>query len=302
MLETRGVWVEAGSHVLLKNVDVAVAPGRITVLIGPNGAGKTTLLRVLSGEIAPSRGDARLDGEPLRAFSAAELARRRAVVPQASAVSFPFTVREVVMLGVTVPGFSLSDAVVHQRVEAALDAVGLMPFADRFYPTLSGGERQRVHIAGAICQLAAGARGQAETRCLLLDEPTASLDLAHQGQVLAVMRRQADQGHVVLAILHDLNLAAAIADHLVLLAAGRVTSAGPPKEVLRDDVLSASYGCRVAANRIPQNGRPFVLPPAALFNGVRPSGSDTVTRPGAGATVSDPEGLTPTPLPSRSRR
>src|SRR5262245_43997808 len=182
MLETRGVWVEAGGHALLENVDVTVAPGRITVLIGPNGAGKTTLLRVLSGEIGPTRGEARLDGEALGAFSAAELARRRAVVPQASAVSFPFTVREVVMLGVTVPGFPMSDAAVHHRVDAALDAVDLMPFADRFYQTLSGGERQRVHIARAMCQLAAAAHRQAETRCLLLDEPTASLDLGHQGQ------------------------------------------------------------------------------------------------------------------------
>jgi iron complex transport system ATP-binding protein len=274
MLETRGVWVEAGDRALIENVDVAIAPGRITVLIGPNGAGKTTLLRVLSGEIAPSRGEACLDGEALRAFSAADLARRRAVVPQASAVSFPFTVREVVMLGVTVPGFAMSDAALHLRVDAALDAMDLMPFADRFYTTLSGGERQRVHIARAMCQLAAAACRQGETRCLLLDEPTASLDLAHQGQVLSAMRRQADQGHVVLAILHDLNLAAAIADHLVLLAAGRVASAGPPGEVLRDDTLSASYGCRVAANRVPENGRPFVLPPAALGVSRRPAGAD----------------------------
>jgi heme transport system ATP-binding protein len=267
MLEARGVWVEAGGHALLGDVDVAVAPGRVTVLIGPNGAGKTTLLRVLSGEIAPSRGEASLGGVPLRRFSAAELAHRRAVVPQASAVAFPFTVREVVLLGVTVPGFALNDAAADQRVDAALDYVGLMPLAGRFYATLSGGERQRVHIARALCQLAAGAHRRSETRCFLLDEPTASLDLGHQGLVLDAMRRQAGEGHVVLAILHDLNLAAAIADHLVLLAAGRVARAGAPKEVLRDDVLSAAYGCRVATNRVPGNGRPFVLPPAALFDG-----------------------------------
>jgi iron complex transport system ATP-binding protein len=274
MLEARGVWVESGGRALLKDVNVAVAPGRITVLIGPNGAGKTTLLRVLSGEIAPGRGEARLDGETLRAFSAAQLAERRAVVPQASGVAFPFTVREVVMLGVTVPGFSLRDEVAHKRVDAALEAVDLMPFADRFYATLSGGERQRVHIARALCQLAAASRRRAETRCLLLDEPTASLDLGHQGQVLSAMRRQADQGRVVLAILHDLNLAAAIADQLVLLAAGVVAKAGTPTEVLRDDVLSASYGCRVAANRVPQNGRPFVLPPAALFGRREPEAGE----------------------------
>jgi iron complex transport system ATP-binding protein len=179
------------------------------------------------------------------------------------------------MLGVTVPGFSLPDAAVRERVDAALAIVDLLPFADRFYPTLSGGERQRVHIARAMCQLAAGPpRRQAETRCFLLDEPTASLDLGHQGQVLNAMRRQAEQGHVVLAILHDLNLAAAVADHLVLLAGGSVAKAGAPKDVLQDDVLSKSYGCRVAANSVPQNGRPFVLPPAALF-GRHPTESGT---------------------------
>jgi iron complex transport system ATP-binding protein len=265
MLETRGVWVETGGRALLASVDVAVAPGRVTVLIGPNGAGKTTLLRLLSGEIAPTRGEVRLDGAPMRAFSAAELARRRAVVPQASTVAFPFTVREVVMLGVTVPGLSLPDAAASRRVDVALDAVGLMPFADRLCSTLSGGERQRVHIARALCQLAAGSRRRTESGCLLLDEPTASLDLSVQGQVLSAMRRQAEEGHAVLAILHDLNLAAAVADHLVLLAAGRVAKAGAPHDVLRDDVLSESYGCHVAANRVPHNGRPFVLPPAALF-------------------------------------
>src|SRR5215470_17435185 len=101
MLETRGVWVESGGRALLAGIDVALEPGRVTVVIGPNGAGKTTLFRVLSGEIAPTRGEAQLDGRRLRSFTAAELARRRAVVPQASVVAFPFTVREVVMLGVT---------------------------------------------------------------------------------------------------------------------------------------------------------------------------------------------------------
>jgi iron complex transport system ATP-binding protein len=265
MLETRGVRFEAGGHALLENVDVTVPSGRVTVLIGPNGAGKSTLLRVLSGEITPSRGKACLDGAPLHAFSAAELARRRAVVPQASTVAFPFTVREIVMLGVTVPGFALPDAEVHSRVDATLDTVGLTPFADRLYPTLSGGERQRVHIARALCQLAMARRKQGETRCFLLDEPTASLDLAHQGHVLSAMHGQAELGVAVVSVLHDLNLAAAAAHHLVLLSAGRVIAAGSPQEVLRDDVLSAAYGCRVMPNRTPGNRRTFVLPPAAFL-------------------------------------
>lgn len=242
----------------------------MTALIGPNGAGKSTLLRVLSGEIEPTRGEAALDGVPLSRFSAADLARRRAVVPQSSRVAFPFKVREVVMLGVTVPGFALADEAAHKRVDAALDAVGLTPFADRLYPTLSGGERQRVHVARALCQLAAGARRRVESGCFLLDEPTASLDLAHQGHVLSAMRRQAEIGLAVVAILHDLNLAAAVADHLVLLAAGRVAAAGPAREVLSEEVLSAAYGCRVIPNRPPDKGRPFVLPPAAILDVLGP--------------------------------
>jgi iron complex transport system ATP-binding protein len=267
MLEARGICVEAGGHALLADVDLGIVPGRVTVLIGPNGAGKSTLLRVLSGEMSPTRGTASLDGVPLGTFSAAELARRRAVVPQSSTVAFPFTVREVVMLGVTVPGFALPDQAARARADTALDAVDLMPFAERLYPTLSGGERQRVHIARALCQLAAGARRHAESGCFLLDEPTASLDLAHQGHVLSAMRRQAGSGLAVLAILHDLNLAAAVADHLVLLAAGRVAAAGSPREVLSDELLSAAYGCRITPNRAPDQGRPFVLPPAAFHPG-----------------------------------
>jgi iron complex transport system ATP-binding protein len=270
MLEAKSVWFEAGGHALLADVDLAVAPGRVTVLIGPNGAGKTTLLRVLSGEIAPTRGLASLDGVPLRSLSAAELARRRAVVPQSSAVAFPFMVREVVMLGVTVPGFGLIDEVAAGRVDAALDAVGLTRLAGRLYPTLSGGERQRVHVARALCQLSAAARGENESGCFLLDEPTASLDLAHQGHVLAAMRRQAGQGLAVVAILHDLNLAAAVADRLVLLAGGRVAAAGSPRDVLRAEVLSTAYGCRVIPNRAPHDGVPFVLPPAAFLDTIGP--------------------------------
>jgi iron complex transport system ATP-binding protein len=274
MLEARGVCVEAAGHALLADVDLALAPGRVTVLIGPNGAGKSTLLRVLSGEIAPTRGMAALDGMPLRSLSAAELARRRAVVPQSSAVAFPFMVREVVMLGVTVPGFGLVDTLTRRRVDAALDAVGLTPLAERLYPTLSGGERQRVHVARALCQLAAAARSDTECRCFLLDEPTASLDLAHQGHVLSAMRRQAALGLAVIAILHDLNLAAAVADHLVLLTGGRVAATGAPHEVLRDETLSAAYGCRVMPNRTPENGAPFVLPPAAFPEALGPGLSE----------------------------
>lgn len=267
MLEARKLSVTVDGHRLLADVDLALPPGRVVVLIGPNGAGKSTLLRALSGEIAPAGGGVTIDGRPLGAFSAAELARRRAVVPQASVLAFPFTVIEVAMLGITVPGFEPSDHTARKAARAALDAVHMGELADRLYVTLSGGERQRVHIARALCQLGAAPRQPGETACFLLDEPTASLDLAHQALVLAAIRRQADQGHAVLVVLHDLNLAAALADSLVLLVRGSVTAAGDCTQVLRDDLLSAAYGCTVNINRTPDGDRPFVLPPAIFLNG-----------------------------------
>jgi iron complex transport system ATP-binding protein len=265
MLEARQVTVTINDSTLLRRVEVGVRPGRVLVLIGPNGAGKSTLLRVLSGELAASQGEALLDGRPLAAFSAAELARRRAVVPQASMLAFPFTVLEVAMLGVTVPGFAVTQTAARDAALAGLGTVGLSPFAERLYVHLSGGERQRVHIARALCQIAMPPRRAGETACLLLDEPTSNLDLAHQTLVVDAVRRQAAQGTAVLAVMHDLNLAAALGDELVLLVGGEVKAAGPPGEVLRDGLLSAAYGCAISANRTPDGDRPFVLPPAVFL-------------------------------------
>ena len=263
MLEARHVWLSIGGNHLLAGVDVAVEPGRVVAVIGPNGAGKSSVIRVLSGELVPTSGRALLDGKPLRSLSAAEIASRRAVVPQTSALAFPFTVVEVVMLGATVPGFRTLATAARAAAEDALEAVDMMPFADRIYATLSGGERQRVHIARALCQLAVAPRRPGETRCLPLDEPTASLDLAHQVRVLDTMRRQAELGFAVLVVLHDLNLAASAADRLVLLSRGRVAAAGPPAEVLQEELLSEVYDCRVSIVRSTDDGRPLVLPPYA---------------------------------------
>jgi iron complex transport system ATP-binding protein len=273
MLEARDITYTVGGHTLLSGVSMVVRPGRITVLIGPNGAGKSTLLRLFSGELRSVAGAVLLDGRPLASFSAADLARRRAVVPQSSVLTFPFTVLEVAMLGVSVPGFDVPDAAARRAALDVLDALDMSALTDRLYVHLSGGERQRVHVARALCQLAMPARHAGETRCFLLDEPTASLDLAHQTQVLHALRRQADLGHAVLVVLHDLNLAAALADDMVLLAKTRVTASGPVGEVLKDDLLTAAYGCPVSTNRTPPGDRPFVLPPAVFWD-FRPGGTD----------------------------
>jgi iron complex transport system ATP-binding protein len=289
MIEARDVTVLASGNTLLRQATIAARPGRILVLIGPNGAGKSTLLRVLSGELAPTRGEALLDGRRLDTYPSAELARRRAVVPQASMLAFPFTVLEVAMLGATVPGFAASTTAATEAALEALEAVGLSTLADRLYVHLSGGERQRVHIARALCQLSQPTHRAGESRCLLLDEPTSNLDLAHQSLVLDAVRRQAERGCAVLAVMHDLNLAAALADDMVLLVRGQVAAAGPAAQVLQDGLLSAAYGCEVFANRTPGRDRPFVLPPAVFLPqrniGVRPTAAP------APAAVHPPAGL-----------
>ncbi len=260
MLEARGATYEVNGRRLVEEIDLALVPGRVVALVGPNGAGKSTLLRLFAAEIAPTSGALLLDGRALNAFTPAELARRRAVVSQTTALSFSFTVLEVVLLGASVPGFAGLGPRVRQAALNALYTVGLHGFEQRLYTRLSGGERQRVHIARALCQLAMAQRMPGETSALLLDEPTASLDLAHQSIVLEEARRQAASGRAVLAILHDLNLAAAFADLIVIMSRGRIAAAGGPGQVLRDDLLSEVYACRVRTNAAPANGAPFVLP------------------------------------------
>jgi iron complex transport system ATP-binding protein len=264
MLQARDLTYVVNGNTLVGGVDIDVVPGRVTVLIGPNGAGKSTLLRILSGELKPTRGSVELDQRALRAFSASELARRRAVVPQSSVLTFPFTVLEVALLGVSVPGFGTAPGDARAAALSALDAVGLRGLAGRLYVHLSGGERQRVHVARALSQLSYATRRPGETWCFLLDEPTASLDLAHQSLVLAAIRAQARLGAAAVAVFHDLNLAATLADDLVLMEGGRVMATGSPGAVLTDELLSAAYGCRVLTNQTPGGGRSFVLPPAAF--------------------------------------
>ncbi len=264
MLEAVAATYRAGAATLVEAVDLSVRPGEVVALVGPNGAGKSTLLRLLSGELRPSAGAVRLDGRDLRALAAWELARRRAVVPQHATLSFPFTVSEVVALGATVPGFAARDGETSKAVLAALERFGLKGFERRLYTQLSGGERQRVHVARALFQLASAPRSKDETAALLLDEPTSNLDIAHQGVVLAEARREAAGGRAVVAVLHDLNLAAAYADTMLVLSRGRVAACGPPTKILRGELLSEVYGCDVETIRVPGHDRPLILARGAL--------------------------------------
>ncbi|MEM6495271.1 MAG: heme ABC transporter ATP-binding protein [Pseudomonadota bacterium] len=277
-LEAHGASFSAGATVLVAEVNISVQSGRLTAVLGPNGAGKSTLLRMLSGELAPTSGRVTLDGENLGSLSPPFLAQRRAVVPQATQLAFPFTVRDVVAFGVSVPQLESRQSSVQIEVADAIERVGLSELAQRNYTTLSGGERQRVHLARALCQLYGMPEGVG-TRVLLLDEPTASLDLGHQLLLMDELREVANDGIAVLAIVHDVNLAARYADDVVLMDCGNVLAAGAPAEVFKSRTLSEAYRCEVEANRAPKAGLPFVLP--QVCNTIREAmvSRDTVLEP-----------------------
>lgn len=257
-IEADGVGFAIGGARLVDAMSLAVPAGRMVGILGPNGAGKSTFLKLVSGELAPTEGRILFDGLPLAQAHPALLARRRAVVPQSSQLTFAFSALEVVQLGAAVPGFGLS-ADFARAGERALRRVGLAHLAERKYTDLSGGERQRVHIARAICQLATAPRTFDETPLLLVDEPTSNLDIGHQRLVLGTLREIATEGAAVLAVLHDINLAAAYCDSVALMRDGRLVAHGEPAAVVRDDLLSHTYGCALDANRTPSR-IPFVLP------------------------------------------
>jgi iron complex transport system ATP-binding protein len=266
MLSAANIVVRRGKRVLLDRVSLTLAPCRFTAIIGPNGAGKSTLLRVLAGELVPDSGAISFHGRPLAAWPPSELARRRAVLPQESDLRFPFRVEEVVRLGrIPHPGGGDTD---HDRVVTceALARVGLSDLAERIFPTLSGGEKQRVHLARALVQLQPGSGAALPAgRVLLLDEPTASLDLAHQHSVLALARDLAHRDQVaVLAILHDLNLVLAYAEDLVVLDGGIVVAAGPTPQILTSGLIETVFDVPARVVRQPGSAlSQLLLGPAA---------------------------------------
>ncbi|HLV11970.1 MAG TPA: ABC transporter ATP-binding protein [Trueperaceae bacterium] len=235
----------------LDGVTLRVEPGEVVGLIGPNGAGKSTLLCLFTRQLAPASGRVLLDGRELERFGRFELARRVALVSQEPEVPVGFTVAETVAMG-RAPHVGLLGAPGPEDervVAAALAATGMLPLAGRRVETLSGGERQRAVFARALAQ---------EPAYLLLDEPTNHLDLRYQVELLAYARAQAAAGVGVLAVLHDLNLAARACDRLVLLSAGRVAAAGPPPEVLRPELLAATY--RAAVDVLTSADGPVIVP------------------------------------------
>ena len=238
-------------RLIVAGVDCTPPRGALTGLLGPNGAGKSTLLRLVAGVLRPDAGEVVLDDTDLLSLPRRERARRVALVEQESPVPGTLTVREAVLLGRTPRGSrwgGLTEAD-HAIADDALHEAGVAGLADRLLVTLSGGERQRVHLARALAQ---------EPELLLLDEPTNHLDVHAQLDTLAVVGRLTSRGVTVMAALHDLNLAAAACDHLVLLDQGSVVAAGSVAQVLRPEVLDAVYGVRSLVLSHPETGRPVL--------------------------------------------
>ncbi len=254
MLSAADIHVDLAGAPVLRGVSLTARPGGMTVIVGPNGSGKTTLLRALTQDL-PCRGAIRLDGDDIAYMPGWRLATRRAVLPQASRIAFPFTVLEIVRLGLMAAGSPPPPG----RASDALARVGLAGFEGRFYQELSGGEQQRTQLARVLCQVWEPV-GPDGARWLFLDEPVSSLDIGHQIEVMDRMADYAARGGGVIAVMHDLNLTAMYADQVILLAAGRCLAAGPPAEVLTDDLLSRAYGCALRVNTAPPAPATFLLP------------------------------------------
>ncbi|ONG45016.1 hypothetical protein BKE38_26975 [Pseudoroseomonas deserti] len=225
-------------RVLLDRVSLALSPGEVLAIVGPNGAGKSSLMKLCTGEFLPQEGHAAFEGRDLSAWDPLELARRRAVVSQKVALTFPMRAVEVAGLG-RLPWHG-TPAMRRDRaaVAEALSRAGVSALAQRPYALLSGGEQQRVQIARALAQLEAMPRPAA----LLLDEPTASLDPGHRASLLRLLRALAAEGVAIAIVLHDLNEARFVADRVALLAEGRLLAEGAPDDVLTPGLLGQVYG------------------------------------------------------------
>ena len=233
-----------GAAEILKDVSLEVACGTVTALVGPNGAGKSSLLRLLSGELASP--NVTLDGAPLARLDVREMARRRSVMTQTTSMAFDFLVREVLAMGWMGDAGQPGGAALRQVAGACC----LGALLDRRFNTLSGGERQRVHFARCWLQIWPR-HSECANRYLLLDEPTSSMDLRHEGLVLRLARRASNGNVGVLVVLHDLNLAARFADRVALMAAGSMVAVGPPETVLTSATLSRTYRTPVRVERHP---------------------------------------------------
>ncbi|NDD17791.1 MAG: heme ABC transporter ATP-binding protein, partial [Acidimicrobiia bacterium] len=244
-LSARNVRVVRNGAVLLDDVSLEARAGELVAVLGPNGAGKSTLLGAIAGDFPLSSGAVEINGRSLADYAPRELARSRAVLPQQITISFPFTVREIVAMG-RGPWLDDND---DERIAAALQRMDVVTLANRTYQTLSVGEQARVSMARVLAQ---------DTPLLLLDEPTAVLDIGQQERFLAIARSLVDEGRAVVAVLHDLNVAMRYATNVVVLHEGRCVASGTPQTVLTPALLSNVYHQKIQVTTT-ADGRAVIL-------------------------------------------
>ncbi|MFB6121406.1 MAG: ATP-binding cassette domain-containing protein [Halobacteriaceae archaeon] len=241
--------VRRGDATVLSDVSLSVDSGSFVGVVGPNGAGKTTLVQTMNGTLTPAAGEVRVGGDDVHALPSKAASRRVATLPQNPALDFEFTGREVVEMGRYPHAPRFGGDPDPDAVDRALELTEATALADRPITSLSGGERQRILVARAVAQ---------DAPVVLLDEPTASLDVNHQMRTLGIARDLAAEGRTVVAAIHDLDLAARFCDELALLAAGGVVAAGPPAEVLTPDAVERAFGVAAAVTTDPVTGAPLV--------------------------------------------
>ncbi|KAA0700681.1 heme ABC transporter ATP-binding protein [Neorhizobium sp. P12A] len=261
MIEAKNLSVQLSGKTVVGDLSFVARAGELTAICGPNGSGKTTTMKAISGELA-YKGSARLNGEEIHSLAPWQLAMMRGVLPQASTISFPFTVREIIAMGLT-SGRNSHPEQTARIVADALAAVDLAGFEGRFYQELSGGEQQRVQLARVLCQIPEPAV-DGKPCWLFLDEPVSSLDISHQLTIMTLARNFCRRGGGVISVMHDLNLTALFADRMVLLKNGMLAAGGSVAEVMTDEMLEQVFGCPLRVNRVPKDATPFVLAHSAF--------------------------------------
>lgn len=259
LLRATGIGHAYGQNAVLRDVALELRPGQLAIVVGPNGSGKTTLARIIAGLLVPASGSIELGDSRLHKLSRRQIAQRLALVPQDSFVPFPYSVGQMVALGRAphLGAFGIEGDKDRRRVEQAIEEQNLRALVQRDYPTLSGGEKQRVLLARARAQ---------DVPCLLLDEPTAHMDLGHRLRCFEWLRGWIDSGadeRGSLVITHDLMLAARFADQLILLDRGAVVASGEPEAVLTAERIAAVYQVDARVDRDP-DGHLRVTPAASL--------------------------------------